>query len=223
MLLPSTSLLTALPSLQGLCLTVPDGAAANKVFEETLALPRSPVSGPCIRFNAGRSWIEVRTTSTATALHWQIDDLDAQRLHLQHIGVEVLQDMPTDSTSYLRIEAVETGACVIEFHEQRRTASDETVVVPAPGCLVGIGMQVRAPERVSAHWARIFQLPVQREAGGTPCLQAGDVTLRFTPSEADGIGVQALSFCANDASASFDAAGLHFHLLAGYRVPVARA
>lgn len=215
MQLPSASLSSSPPSLQGLCLTVTDEAAASEVFEDTLAWLRQPASGTRVRFGTGLPWVEVCTASAATTLYWQVDDLEVQRLHLRHISVDVLDDASTDNASCLRIEAVDTGACIVEFHERCTTASDETAIAAAAvSRLVGIGLQVRAPERVAAHWGRIFQLPVQREAGGTPCLQAGDITLRFMPSAADAIGLQALSFAVNDTVASFDTAGLRFHLLA---------
>lgn len=183
------------PRFHGLRLGLADDQAATPVFERLFGAPvASPVS-PGERQRGSRfvfcdSWIEVRAPSGNT-LDLRCEDLDAQRTHLQRLGIEALDGSLLGCTPSLRLDAMDTGACAVDLREN----------APLPGRpeagstrLSGLELSVRAPERVALHWSQLFHARPCRDGDGVPSLRLAGFSLRFA-SAADGhTGVSALDF-----------------------------
>lgn len=199
------------PRFRGLRLAVFDVNAAAPVLQTLLGDPTSLHAAQAPRFLLDEQWIELRHAPHST-LELHCDALDTQRTHLHRLGIETLDGSTLGCTPCLRLDAMETGACMVDLRESNPADA------PDPNSLArlcGLTLAVRAPERVALHWAQLFHAPALRAADGLPALALGRLTLRFALAR-DGLGnVTALDFAtphrhAHDAA--FDALGIAFRL-----------
>ncbi|MDM0075980.1 hypothetical protein QTH90_16365 [Variovorax sp. J2P1-59] len=180
------------PSFRGLRLAGDDDGAAASVFERVFGAPamRAESSGGP-RFLFDDQWIEMRAAHDA-AVDLRCDDLDAQRTHLQRLGIEALDGSALGCTPCLRLDAMDTGACTVDLREHS-LVNDR----PSGDCiarLCGLELAVRAPERVALHWTQLFHAQPCRDADGVPSLKLGPFSLRFASAPDGRTGVTALDF-----------------------------
>jgi hypothetical protein len=180
------------PFFRGVRLAGDDHHAAASVFERVFGAPAmrtEPSSWP--RFLFDDRWIEMRAAPGA-AVDLRCDDLDAQRTHLQRLGIEALDGLALGCTPCLRLDAMDTGACTVDLREHS-PENDR----PSSDCiarLCGLELAVRAPERVALHWTRLFRSQPCRDADGVPSLKLGPFSLRFASAPDGRTGVTALDF-----------------------------
>jgi hypothetical protein len=178
------------PRFRGLRLAVADDDTAAAVIEGVFNAPLAPsnsVAGR--RYAFGDRWIEMRASSD-NAFALRCSDLDAQRTHLQRLGVEALDGAALGCTPRLRLDAMDTGACTVDLqaYDAERTS------VAGPAHLCGVELAVRTPERVALHWAQLFHAACSRDANGLPTLALDRFSLRFVPADSGRTRVTALDF-----------------------------
>src|SRR4051794_306235 len=118
------------PRFRGLRLAVADDDAAAAVIEGVFEA-RSATSTSGRRYAFDDRWIEMRASSEH-AFAFRCDDLDAQRTHLQRLGVEALDGSALGCTPLLRLDPMDTGACTVDL--QARDAERTNVASPAHLC-----------------------------------------------------------------------------------------
>jgi hypothetical protein len=178
------------PRFRGLRLAVADDDAAAAVIEGVFNAPPVPsnsVAGR--RFVFGDRWIEMRAASDH-AFAFRCKDLDAQRTHLQRLGVEALDGSALGCTPRLLLDPMDTGACIVDL----QALEAERPPAPSAAHLCGVELAVRTPERVALHWAQLFHAACSRDAGGLPTLRLDRFSLRFVPASDGRTRVTALEF-----------------------------
>lgn len=219
---------SARPALHGLRLGFSALDPAAVALEQVLGLAPIPVAPPAApgrparrHYALGGLRLEARSApaapglrnvddgrpAIADALQWRQADLAHQRRHLTTLGLAALEGVEFGCGDWLRLEAVDTGACAVELREPQ-----DVVVAPAmPGPrLAAIDLRVRAPESVAAHWARLLGVPLGRDTDGAPRLDVSPVPVRFMPASAfEGAGVDALVLAGADALAVAQRAAAH--------------
>lgn len=141
----------------------------------------------------------------ADALWWQCAAIDPQRAHLRRLGLCALDSVHASGCEGLRLEALDTGACAIEWHVNRAAQP------PGPGRdLPTLEMRVRAPERTASHWSAMVDAPLHRDKEGMPQVCLPQLTLRFLPaSGAAKSGISALRFEVSQARQIAQRAAVH--------------
>lgn len=220
------------PALHGLRLGFSALGPAAAAFEQVLGLEPIPVTPPVAagrparqHYALGGLRLEARSApaapglrgpeegrpASADALQWRQSDLELQRRHLATLGLVALDGAEFGCGGWLRLEAVDTGACAVELREPQDVAVPPTMAGPQ---LIAIDLRVRAPESVAAHWARLLGVPLGRDSDGAPRLEVSPVPVRFVPASAfEGAGVDALVLAGTDALATAQRA-------AAYGLPV---
>lgn len=197
-------------TLQGLRLTVQDLEAATRFTEQVLGLQRDAAdsSDSLPRFGLGAHWLALeQQPAEATqglppgneaTLHWWCSDLPRQSTHLSQLGFDSPNASTLDDACHVRIAAAETGACAIQWCDG---PSLQPADPPASPGITALVLPARAPERAAAHWAQIFQMPLERHAAGDPHLLLDGIRLQFVFAEDGAGGVASLTLALDDAGA----------------------
>ncbi len=194
------------PTLQGVRLMVPDLDAAVAWAQQVLGLAREPGKADdpkdIARFRIGTQWLAIQRPSKESSpslspndvatLYWRCSDLRRQRLLLGQLGFDSREDSETGPAAPLHVVAAETGACALQWDAEAVRFCADAPSSPGISALV---LHTRAPERVAAHWAQMFQVSVERHAAGVPRLVLGGLSVQFVFAEegAGGIGRMTLS------------------------------
>ncbi|AMM25940.1 VOC family protein [Variovorax sp. PAMC 28711] len=193
------------PTLQGVQLAVPDLDAAVAFAEQVLRLERTAPDAACFRL--GAQWLAfVQHPSAASAgnvatLHWRCSDLRRQRTLLTQLGFDSQGDSEPDDVTPLRVVAADTGACALQWvADNERKTNERPPSSSSPG-ITALVLHARAPERVAAHWAQIFQVSVERHAAGLPRLVLDGISLQFVFVEEGAGGVGRITLALDDAGA----------------------
>lgn len=179
------------PRFRGLRLALADDDAAAAVIESVFNVPSaSSNSHAGRRYVFDDRWIEMHASSSDNAFAFRCNDLDAQRTHLQRLGVEALDGSALGCTPRLLLDATDTGACMVDLQAQ----DAERARADGPAHLCGVELAVRTPERVALHWAQLFHAACSRDADGLPTLALDRFNLRFVPADDGRTRVTALDF-----------------------------
>jgi len=134
------------------------------------------------------------------------DDLPRRRARLDGMGIRVVTELCTPGFRNLQMHPRDTGACMLEFNHHSDSQAPLGPYAPAGPAwqrairtdwvdgLSAVEVRSRTPERLAAHWGRITETPVTRNAQG-PLLRLG-TTVRFALADDDepqGIAVVELS------------------------------
>lgn len=199
------------PTLQGVRLTVPDLDAAVAWAHQVLKLARDPGTEDdpkdIARFRIGTHWLAFQRPSTESlpslspndvaTLHWRCSDLQRQRMLLAQLGFDSQENSDPGAPAPLRVVAAETGACALQWDAEAVRVCGDAPSSPGISALV---LHTRAPERVAAHWAQMFQVSIERHAAGVPRLVLGGLSLQFVFAEEGAGGIGRMSLSLPDAS-----------------------
>lgn len=190
-------------TLQGVQLAVPDRDAAVAFAEQVLRLERTAPGAT--RFRIGAHWLafEQRQPAglpgNAATLLWRCRDLQRQQALLAQRGVDLQNDAEPGEATLLRVAAADTGACALQWTAEAQGKAD---VPPAAQGITALVLHARAPERVAAHWAQLFQGSVERPADGCPRLVLDGISLQFMFVEEATGGVSRMTLALGDAIAN---------------------
>jgi len=201
------------PALQGVRLTVLDLDAAVAQVHEVLGLARDPGRADdgedIARFRIGTHWLAFQRSSTESlsslapndvaTLHWRCSDLQRQRMLLAQLGFDSQEDAEPGAPALLRVVAAETGACALQWDAGAEAVRVCSEAPSSPG-ISALVLHTRAPERVAAHWAQVFQVCVERHAAGVPRLVLGGLSVQFVFAEEGAGGIGRMSLSLPDAS-----------------------
>lgn len=203
------------PTLQGVQLAVQDLDAAATFAEQVLGLQRDAADGGdnLARFRLGAHWLALEqqpaeamqglSPGNAAALHWRCSDLPRQHTHLSQLGFDSQNESAQDDACHVRIAAAETGACAIQWCDGRTLKPAGRPSLPGITALV---LPARAPGRAAAHWAQIFQMPLEHHAAGHPHLVLDGIRLQFVFAEDGTAGMAGITLALDNAGAALERA-----------------
>lgn len=149
------------------------------------------------------------------------DDHEKRRAHVEALGIRIAFSFEGHGLRNMQLHPADTGGSFFEIDRVTLPGGDEPDGPWPPagpdwrahrrtGRVTGIAaaeLQSRDPEKLAGRWARIAELPLDRDGAGHPALALENATLRFVPDrDARGEGLGGIDLRAADPDAILRAA-----------------